>query len=54
MTIIGKLNVGETIRESMEVVITIDRSFKVRSWIALQLLRLAAFICPITVSLEDQ
>jgi hypothetical protein len=54
MTIISKLNVGETIKDSMEIVIRLDRSFRLRSWIAFHLLRLAALICPITISLEDR
>jgi hypothetical protein len=54
MRIISKINVGETITESMEVVVRLDRSFMVRSWIALQAIRLAALICPIVISLEDK
>lgn len=51
--IISSLNVGEEMRSRLIVKVTLARSFKLRMWLAVQMLRVVAYVCPLTVEIDD-
>ena len=50
--LVHSFDATKAVKARLVVKVTFDRTFRLRMWLAIQMLRVVSWVCPITVSVE--